>query len=99
MHQIVYFGFYQAFPLPLPLPLPLHIYNFFAQCNKIDLNDATCLQDFNVNALEKFVEETSIPLVTLFNKDPNNHPFVIKFFSSPNDNVNSGVILFTLSLY
>ncbi|XP_057490551.1 protein disulfide-isomerase-like [Actinidia eriantha] len=42
-------------------------------------------QDFNIDALEKFVEETSIPLMTIFNKDPNNHPFVIKFFNSPND--------------
>ncbi|KAE8656327.1 Protein disulfide-isomerase [Hibiscus syriacus] len=41
-------------------------------------------KDFNVEALEKFVEESSIPLVTLFNKDPSNHPFVIKFYNSPN---------------
>lgn len=47
-----------------------------------------CLQDFHVDALEKFVEESSIPVVTLFNNDPNNHPFVIKFFNSPNAKVN-----------
>ncbi|KAF5480532.1 hypothetical protein F2P56_001273 [Juglans regia] len=41
-------------------------------------------QDFHVDALEKFVEEASVPTVTLFNKDPSNHPFVIKFFNSPN---------------
>ncbi|KAL4632741.1 hypothetical protein ACB092_04G072100 [Castanea dentata] len=41
-------------------------------------------QDFNVDALEKFVEEASLPIVTLFDKDPSNHPFVIKFFNSPN---------------
>ncbi|TKY74256.1 disulfide-isomerase protein [Spatholobus suberectus] len=41
-------------------------------------------QDFHVEALEKFVEESSIPLVTVFNNDPNNHPFVAKFFNSPN---------------
>ncbi|KAK9996922.1 hypothetical protein SO802_021608 [Lithocarpus litseifolius] len=41
-------------------------------------------QDFNVDALEKFVEEGSLPIVTLFDKDPSNHPFVIKFFDSPN---------------
>ncbi|MBA0596063.1 hypothetical protein Gorai_012905, partial [Gossypium raimondii] len=40
-------------------------------------------KDFNVEALEKFVEESSIPLVTLFNNDPSNHPFVIKFYNSP----------------
>ncbi|CAA0809954.1 Delta-aminolevulinic acid dehydratase 1-chloroplastic [Striga hermonthica] len=41
-------------------------------------------QEFDVDALVKFVEETSIPTVTLFNKDPKNHPFVIKYFNSPN---------------
>ncbi|XVE95501.1 hypothetical protein REPUB_Repub02eG0103000 [Reevesia pubescens] len=41
-------------------------------------------KDFNVEALEKFVEESSIPIVTLFNNDPSNHPFVIKFYNSPN---------------
>ncbi|KAL6525074.1 Thioredoxin-like domain [Orobanche minor] len=44
-------------------------------------------QEFDVDALVKFVEETSIPTVTLFNKDPKNHPFVIKFFNSPNAKV------------
>ncbi|KAK9270589.1 hypothetical protein L1049_026170 [Liquidambar formosana] len=41
-------------------------------------------QDFHVDALEKFVEESSVPIVTTFNNDPNNHPFVLKFFNSPN---------------
>ncbi|XVE60312.1 hypothetical protein DITRI_Ditri05aG0118500 [Diplodiscus trichospermus] len=41
-------------------------------------------KDFNAEALEKFVEESSIPLLTVFNTDPINHPFVIKFFNSPN---------------
>ncbi|OVA07932.1 Thioredoxin [Macleaya cordata] len=41
-------------------------------------------QDFHADALEKFVEEASVPIVTLFNKDPSNHPYVIKFFNSPN---------------
>lgn len=40
-------------------------------------------KDFNVDAFEKFVEESSIPIVTLFNKDPSNHPFVVKYFDSP----------------
>ncbi|XP_068641878.1 protein disulfide-isomerase-like [Aristolochia californica] len=39
--------------------------------------------DFYVDALEKFVEEATIPIVTLFNKDPTNHPFVIKLFNNP----------------
>ncbi|KAK4572791.1 hypothetical protein RGQ29_030994 [Quercus rubra] len=41
-------------------------------------------QDFHVDALEKFVEKSSLPVVTVFNSDPNNHPFVVKFFNSPN---------------
>ncbi|KAI3672781.1 hypothetical protein L6452_38881 [Arctium lappa] len=41
-------------------------------------------EDFNLDALEKFVEEASIPTVTVFDNDPKNHPFVIKFFSTPN---------------
>ncbi|XP_015079485.1 protein disulfide-isomerase [Solanum pennellii] len=41
-------------------------------------------QVFDVDALAKLVEEATIPTVTVFNKDPNNHPFVVKFFNSPN---------------
>lgn len=40
-----------------------------------------------MDALEKFVEEASAPIVTLFNRDPSNHPFVFKFFNSPNAKV------------
>lgn len=41
-------------------------------------------QDFDVDNLEKFIKESSIPIVTLFSKDPAHHPYVIKFFESPN---------------
>ncbi|XP_044480385.1 protein disulfide-isomerase-like [Mangifera indica] len=41
-------------------------------------------KDFKVDTLEKFVEEASIPLVTVFSSDPSLHPFVMKFFNSPN---------------
>ncbi|KAK4776509.1 hypothetical protein SAY86_005197 [Trapa natans] len=41
-------------------------------------------KDFHVDALEKFVEGSSVPVVTIFNNDPTNHPFVIKFFNSAN---------------
>ncbi|ONK57628.1 uncharacterized protein A4U43_C09F2450 [Asparagus officinalis] len=41
-------------------------------------------QDFNVEALENFIEVASVPIITTFNKDPANHPFVIKFFNSDN---------------
>ncbi|CAK7346960.1 unnamed protein product [Dovyalis caffra] len=40
-------------------------------------------KDFNVDALEKFIEESSVPTVTVFNNDPNNHAFVVKYFDSP----------------
>ncbi|XP_058097456.1 protein disulfide-isomerase [Magnolia sinica] len=41
-------------------------------------------EDFHVDAMEKFVEEASIPILTIFNKDSNNHPFVVKFFNNQN---------------
>ncbi|XP_077224275.1 protein disulfide-isomerase-like [Tasmannia lanceolata] len=41
-------------------------------------------EDFHVDAMEKFVEEASVPILTVFDKDPSNHPFVVKFFNSPN---------------
>ncbi|KAG4963262.1 hypothetical protein AAZX31_14G136300 [Glycine max] len=40
--------------------------------------------DFHMEALEKFVAESSVPVVTVFNNDPSNHPFVVKFFDNPN---------------
>ncbi|CAH8354751.1 unnamed protein product [Eruca vesicaria subsp. sativa] len=40
-------------------------------------------KDFNGEALEKFVKGSSIPLVTVFDKDPTNHPYVSKFFENP----------------
>ncbi|KOM41559.1 hypothetical protein LR48_Vigan04g175700 [Vigna angularis] len=44
-------------------------------------------QDFHVEALEKFVEESSVPVVTVFNSELRNHPFIAKFFNSPNTKV------------
>ncbi|XP_010538989.1 PREDICTED: protein disulfide-isomerase-like [Tarenaya hassleriana] len=41
-------------------------------------------KDFKVDAMEKFIEESSLPIVTIFDKDPSNHPYVIKFFNSAN---------------
>lgn len=40
-----------------------------------------------MEALEKFVEESSVPVVTVFNSDLRNHPFITKFFNSPNTKV------------
>ncbi|KVH87963.1 protein disulfide-isomerase-like [Cynara cardunculus var. scolymus] len=41
-------------------------------------------QTFEVDALEKFIGDASIPIVTLFDQSPNNQPFLIKYFESPN---------------
>ncbi|KAI3707511.1 hypothetical protein L6452_26107 [Arctium lappa] len=41
-------------------------------------------QKFEVDALEKFIGDASIPIVTLFDQSPNNQPFLIKYFESPN---------------
>lgn len=46
------------------------------------------VQDFHVDAMENFVEEASVPVITFFDKDPNNRPFVIKFFNNANAKVN-----------
>ncbi|XP_071696429.1 protein disulfide-isomerase-like [Rutidosis leptorrhynchoides] len=45
---------------------------------------AVDFQKFEVDALEKFIEDASIPLVTLFDQSPTNQPFLIKYFESPN---------------
>ncbi|KAK4353501.1 hypothetical protein RND71_029019 [Anisodus tanguticus] len=39
---------------------------------------------FEVNAAEKFIAEASIPIVTIFDKDPENQVYVSKFFNGPN---------------
>ncbi|KAJ3671616.1 hypothetical protein LUZ60_007695 [Juncus effusus] len=41
-------------------------------------------KDFNEEALEKFIETESMPSVATFDNDPSNHPYLIKFFNSPN---------------
>ncbi|KAL2544784.1 Protein disulfide isomerase-like 1-2 [Forsythia ovata] len=42
-------------------------------------------QDFQVVAMEKFIEKASIPVVTIFYNDPSNHPYVKTYsFDSPN---------------
>ncbi|KAL1539007.1 Thioredoxin-like domain [Salvia divinorum] len=37
-------------------------------------------QDFNVEALEKFIAASTVPTVTVWNSDPANHPYINKFF-------------------
>ncbi|CAA7017260.1 unnamed protein product [Microthlaspi erraticum] len=40
-------------------------------------------KDFNGEALEKFVKESSFPLVTIVDSDPSNNPYFAKFFDRP----------------
>ncbi|KAK9062091.1 hypothetical protein SSX86_019276 [Deinandra increscens subsp. villosa] len=40
-------------------------------------------QKFDVDVLEKFIVDSSIPLVTLFDQSPTNQPFLVKYFESP----------------
>nr|UZC53375.1 protein disulfide isomerase-2 [Nicotiana benthamiana] len=47
-------------------------------------------EDFQVDAMEKFIADASIPVVTVFDNDPNNHEYVNKFF----DGTNSKALLF-----
>ncbi|CAM8951902.1 unnamed protein product [Rhodiola kirilowii] len=42
-------------------------------------------EDFDVEALQKFVEESTVPLVTVFDNDQSNHPYLSKYFNSPAD--------------
>ncbi|XP_020111661.1 protein disulfide isomerase-like 1-1 [Ananas comosus] len=42
-------------------------------------------QEFNVDSLENFIEVASVPLVTTFDNDPNNHPYLLKFFGRPSN--------------
>jgi protein disulfide-isomerase A1 len=40
------------------------------------------VQDFDVTALEKFIDASSTPRVVTFDKNPDNHPYLLKFFQS-----------------
>ncbi|KAL2545643.1 hypothetical protein Fot_14876 [Forsythia ovata] len=48
------------------------------------INEKNIFVDFQVAVMEKFIEEASIPIVTIFDNDPSNHPYVNKFFDNPN---------------
>ncbi|CAN4115344.1 unnamed protein product [Withania somnifera] len=41
-------------------------------------------EDFDVDAAEKFITEATVPIVTIFDKDPQNQVYVSKFFKTPN---------------
>lgn len=53
----------------------------------VSSNKTTCSQDFDVDALEKFIEESGAPIVTVFDDEPSNHPYIVKYFGSPLDKV------------
>lgn len=40
------------------------------------------VQDFDVAALEKFIDTSSTPRVVTFDKNPDNHPYLLKYFQS-----------------
>jgi protein disulfide-isomerase A1 len=40
------------------------------------------VQDFDVAALEKFIDASSTPRVVTFDKNPDNHPHLLKYFES-----------------
>jgi len=40
------------------------------------------VQDFDIAALEKFIDASSTPRVVTFDKNPDNHPYLLKFFQS-----------------
>ncbi|KAK1411331.1 hypothetical protein QVD17_37879 [Tagetes erecta] len=42
-------------------------------------------KNFEVDAMEKFIDEASTPLVTLFKQSDENQPFLSKYFSSTSD--------------
>ncbi|KAG2556379.1 hypothetical protein PVAP13_8NG077800 [Panicum virgatum] len=39
-------------------------------------------KDFDIAALEKFIDASSTPRVVTFDKNPDNHPYLLKFFQS-----------------
>ncbi|KAF3446998.1 hypothetical protein FNV43_RR12178 [Rhamnella rubrinervis] len=41
-------------------------------------------KDFHTDAVEKFIEDSSLPIVAEYNTDPNNQRFLIKIFNNPN---------------
>jgi hypothetical protein len=47
------------------------------------------VQDFDVAALMKFIDASTIPRVVTFDKNPDNHPYLMKFFQSSAPKVNN----------
>ncbi|KAK6923477.1 hypothetical protein RJ641_011781, partial [Dillenia turbinata] len=40
-------------------------------------------QNFDIDAAKKFIEESSVPLVVVFDENPVNQPYLMKFFDTP----------------
>lgn len=51
------------------------------------------LQDFDVTALLKFIDASSTPRVVTFDKNPDNHPHLLKFFQSEASKVRIKLVL------
>lgn len=49
-------------------------------------------QDFNIEALEKFIAASTVPTVTVWNSDPANHPYINKFFEGSSSKVSFIVV-------
>lgn len=50
------------------------------------------MQDFDVDAAEKFIAEATVPIVTIFDQEPENQVYVSKFFKTPNAKVPDGQV-------
>ncbi|XP_047322378.1 protein disulfide-isomerase-like [Impatiens glandulifera] len=44
-------------------------------------------QNFDLEALEKFIEESSVPTLVIFDNDPNNQVYLDKYFNTPSSKV------------
>lgn len=63
--------------------------SFLDSLSLINNFDDCLMQDFHVDALENFIGVASMPKVAIFDSDPSNRPFLIKFFNNPNTKVRS----------
>lgn len=56
-------------------------------------------QDFDIDAFQTFIESSSVPIVTTFNKDPNNHQYITKFFNNAHAKVRNAILLITSAFF
>lgn len=46
-------------------------------------------QDFQIEAMQNFIEETSVPIMAILDDNPENQQFVNHFLHSPGDKVHN----------